>query len=93
MDEIKYNHEALRTNIDTLGMDVLALKDLLYFKGTIEDSSQIIVDRNRMLGLDYIVNITVERIEDEVKDLETIIYDLAKGQKQETNQAINEGIQ
>ncbi|MDU1763730.1 MAG: hypothetical protein E6809_06335 [Anaerococcus vaginalis] len=93
MDELKYNHEALRTNIDTLGMDVLALKDLLYFKGTIEDSSQIIVDRNRMLGLDYIVNITVERIEDEVKDLETIIYDLAKGQKQETNQAINEGIQ
>ena len=93
MDELKYNHEALRTNIDTLGMDVLALKDLLYFKGTIEDSSQIIVDRNRMLGLDYIVNITVERIEDKVKDLETIIYDLAKGQKQETNQAINEGIQ
>lgn len=93
MDELKYNHEALRTNIDTLGMDVLALKDLLYFKGTIEDSSQIIVDRNRMLGLDYIINITVERIEDEVKDLETIIYDLAKGQKQETNQAINEGIQ
>lgn len=93
MDELKYNHEALRTNIDTLGMDVLALKDLLYFKGTIEDSSQIIVDRNRMLGLDYIVNITVERIGDEVKDLETIIYDLAKGQKQETNQAINEGIQ
>lgn len=93
MDELKYNHETLRTNIDTLGMDVLALKDLLYFKGTIEDSSQIIVDRNRMLGLDYIVNITVERIEDEVKDLETIIYDLAKGQKQETNQAINEGIQ
>lgn len=93
MDELKYNHEALRTNIDTLGMDVLALKDLLYFKGTIEDSSQIIVDRNRMLGLDYIVNITVERIEDEVKDLETIIYDLATGRKQENNQVINEGIQ
>lgn len=101
MDEIKYNHEALRTNIDTLGMDVLALKDLLYFKGTIEDSSQIIVDRNRMLGFDYIVNITVERIEDEVKDLETIIYDLVRSEKntidqgeiENKNQPINEGIQ
>lgn len=89
----EYNREALRTNIDTLVIDISALKDLLYFKGTVEESNQIIVDRNRMLGLDYIVNITVERIEDEVKDLETIIYDLAKGQKQETNQAINEGIQ
>lgn len=101
MDEIKYNHEALRTNIDTLGMDVLALKDLLYFKGTIEDSSQIIVDRNRMLGFDYIVNITVEKIEDEVKDLETIIYDLVRSEKntinqgeiENKNQPINEGIQ
>lgn len=101
MDELKYNHEALRTNIDTLGMDVLALKDLLYFKGTIEDSSQIIVDRNRMLGFDYIVNITVERIEDEVKDLETIIYDLVRSEKntidqgeiENKNQPINEGIQ
>ena len=97
----EYNREALRTNIDTLGMDVLALKDLLYFKGTIEDSSQIIVDRNRMLGFDYIVNITVERIEDEVKDLETIIYDLVRSEKntidqgeiENKNQPINEGIQ
>ncbi|MDU2648782.1 hypothetical protein [Anaerococcus vaginalis] len=93
MDEIKYNHEALRTNIDTLGMDVLALKDLLYFKGTVEESDQVIVDKDRMKGFDYIVNITVDRIKDEVDDLETIIYDLLRGQKQETNLAINEGIQ
>lgn len=101
MDELKYNHEALRTNIDTLGMDVLALKDLLYFKGTVEESDQVIVDKDRMKGFDYIVNITVDRIKDEVDDLETIIYDLVRSQKNATdkikiennNQAINEGIQ
>lgn len=97
----EYNREALRTNIDTLGMDVLALKDLLYFKGTVEESNQVIVDKDRMKGFDYIVNITVDRIKDEVDDLETIIYDLLRGQKNATdkikiennNKAINEGIQ
>lgn len=101
MDTTKYNHNALRNNIDTLGMDVLALKDLLYFKGTIEESDQVIVDKDRMKGFDYIVNITVDRIKDEVDDLETIIYDLVRSQKNATgkikiennNQAINEGIQ
>ena len=94
MDTTKYNHKALRNNIDTLGMDVLALKDLLYFKGTVEESDQVIVDKDRMKGFDYIVNITVD-------DLETIIYDLIRSQKNATdkikiennNQAINEGIQ
>ncbi|MDU1316909.1 hypothetical protein [Anaerococcus hydrogenalis] len=101
MDTTKYNHNALRNNIDTLGMDVLALKDLLYFKGTVEESDQVIVDKDRMKGFDYIVNITVDRIKDEVDDLETIIYDLVRSQKNATdkikiennNQAINEGIQ
>lgn len=93
MDTTKYNHKALRNNIDTLGMDVLALKDLLYFKGTVEESNQVIIDKDRMKGFDYIVNVTVDRIEDEIKDIETIIYDLLRGQKKETNQAINEGIQ
>lgn len=101
MDTTKYNHKALRNNIDTLGMDVLALKDLLYFKGTVEESDQVIVDKDRMKGFDYIVNITVDRIKDEVDDLETIIYDLVRSQKNATdkikiennNQAINEGIQ
>lgn len=89
----EYNREALRTNIDTLVIDISALKDLLYFKGTVEESNQIIIDKDRMKGFDYILNITVERIEDEIKDIETIIYDLLRGQKQETNQAIKEGIQ
>lgn len=93
MDEIKYNHNALRNNIDTLVIDISALKDLLYFKGTVEESDQIIIDKDRMTGFDYIVNVTVDRIEDEIADIETIIYDLLRGQKQETNQAINEGIQ
>lgn len=101
MDTTKYNYNALTNNIDTLGMDVLALKDLLYFKGTVEESDQVIVDKDRMKGFDYIVNITVDRIKDEVDDLETIIYDLVRSQKTPTdqreienkNQAINEGIQ
>lgn len=101
MDTTKYNHNALRNNIDTLGMDVLALKDLLYFKGTVEESDQVIVDKDRMKGFDYIVNITVDRIKDEVDDLETIIYDLVRSQKNATdkikienkNQVINESIQ
>lgn len=101
MDTTKYNYNALTNNIDTLGMDVLALKDLLYFKGTVEESDQVIVDKDKMRGFDYIVNITVDRIKDEVDDLETIIYDLVRSQKNATdqreiknkNQAINEGIQ
>ena len=73
MDKIKYNIKALTDNIDTLGIDISALKDLLYFKGTVEESNQIIIDKDRMKGFDYIVNVTVDRIEDEIKDLETII--------------------
>ncbi|PMC82494.1 hypothetical protein [Anaerococcus hydrogenalis] len=101
MDEIKYNIKALTDNIDTLGTDVLALKDLLFVQGTIEDGKRLVLSRDVRTNFDYIINITVDRIKDEVEDLETIIYDLARSQKIFTDQgeienkpqAINEGIQ
>lgn len=101
MDTTKYNHNALTNNIDTLGTDVLALKDLLRIRCSIEDGKAIIFDRDMTTNVDHIISVTTDRIADQVGDLETIIYDLARSQKTPTdqreiennNQDINEGVQ